>query len=151
MNIQSLTRQEIEFLMQSYNRDEFTDRVNDLFSKVIQRSIEGSDHHQSADIVEAVKHHLSEDILEPLADNLWDDLICGELPENILQDIEETAKAERNAGGSCHIDKYIGTVAVDCSDGAEYFFQDEEAQNLLDRCPHNVDPESWILWQSIGW
>ena len=89
MILQTLTRNEIIFLMQSPSRDVFIDRFSNLFLEVMQRAIEGTGHHQQLEIVEALKHHFPSDILEPLADDLWKDLICGELPENILQDIEE--------------------------------------------------------------
>lgn len=37
------------------------------------------------------------------------------------------------------------------SDGSEYFFQGEEASDLLDEVPDNLAPEDYILAVAQGW
>lgn len=149
--LNQLTKHQIELLYQSTSRDEFYSRFGDMFYNVMKRAIVESGHHNQQAVLEAFELRCDNDHLESMAQDLWDDLICGDLPENILQDIEKTAYNERQAGGYCKVDNMLDTVAVTCSDGSEYFLQGEDGQNLLDRCPQNVDAEDWILWQAIGW
>ena len=73
------------------------------------------------------------------------------LPENMVQDYETRAECEREAGGSVEIDNVLPTVAVTMSDGAEYFFQEYEASQLLDSVPDNISPEDFILAIAQGW
>jgi hypothetical protein len=47
-------------------------------------------------------------------------------------------------------------VAIMHADGSEYFFQDEEADNLIEEARRSplhdyCSIENIILWQSIGW
>lgn len=149
--LNELTHNQIELLYQSTSRDEFYSRFGDMFYNVMKRAIVESGHHNQQEVLEAFELRCDNDDLENMAQNLWDDLICGDLPEDMVKDIEKTAYNERQAGGHCHVDNTFDTVSVTCSDGSKYFFQGEEGQNLLDRCPNNVDADDWILWQAIGW
>ena len=69
----------------------------------------------------------------------------------MIKQIEAAAEAERAAGGSVEIDPVLPTVAVTMSDGAEYFFQEWEASELLDQVPDEVAEEDYILWAAQGW
>ena len=51
------------------------------------------------------------------------------------------AKSERAAGGSCVVNELMETIAITTSAGEEYFFQGEEAENLI---AAYVSAESWI-------
>lgn len=65
--------------------------------------------------------------------------------------MEDTADAERQAGGSVEINSRLPYVAVNLSDGSEYFFQGEEADDLLAEVPDFVNDEDFILWSAQGW
>lgn len=73
------------------------------------------------------------------------------LSDNILKDYEYRANAEREAGGSVEINYHLPYVAVTLSDGSEFFFQGEEASDLLDEVPENIDDEDYILIRAQGW
>ena len=51
------------------------------------------------------------------------------------------AKAERAAGGSCEVNELMETITITTSAGEEYFFQGEEAENLI---AVYVAAEDWI-------
>lgn len=67
------------------------------------------------------------------------------------QQYVERAQAERDAGGSIEINSVCGYVAVTLSDGAEYFFQGEAADNLLDEVPDWIWPADYILAMAQSW
>ena len=69
----------------------------------------------------------------------------------LVKDFEKRAENERRAGGMVDIDYRLPTVAVELSDGSEYFFQEYEAQDLIDEVPENISPEDYILAQAQGW
>ena len=75
----------------------------------------------------------------------------NELPQWLVDQLEEQAKAERDAGGSIEIGAGQMYVAVTLSDGAEYFFQDHEASELLDEVPDNINAEDFILASAQSW
>lgn len=75
----------------------------------------------------------------------------GVLPDNMVKTYELAAKKQKNEGASVEIDESLPTVSVKLSDGQEYFFQGEEAQNLLDEVPDNIAAEDYILHNAIGW
>lgn len=73
------------------------------------------------------------------------------LPPRMVKDYEMRAASERAAGGSVEIDYRLPTVAVELSDGSEFFFQESEASDLLDEVPDNIDEEDYILAVAQGW
>ena len=73
------------------------------------------------------------------------------MDEKLVKDYEDRAKAEREAGALVEINHSCGYVAVERSDGLGYFFQDEEAYNLLDEVPEEINEEDFILAIAQGW
>lgn len=54
------------------------------------------------------------------------------------------------------INWHLPYVGINLPDGSEYFFQGEEASNLLEEATNtgnrfNVSVEDAIIWQSQGW
>lgn len=74
-----------------------------------------------------------------------------EVIPKIRRDIERTADFVRRAGGHVEINYGLPCVSVDCPDGSAYFFQEHEAETLLDRVPPNVFEDDFILWSSQNW
>ena len=70
---------------------------------------------------------------------------------NINAQIQAIAKAERLAGGSVIINNVLPTVSVITSAGEEYFFQEHEAELLLDTVPADLCAEDHILYSSTNW
>ncbi len=58
---------------------------------------------------------------------------------------QQHAKEERKAGGSVEINYGIPYVAVNLSNGEEYFLQGEDAERLLDEVPDEISAEDWLL------
>lgn len=73
------------------------------------------------------------------------------ISSSIVRDMEKRADAEREAGGSVEINTRIPTISVTLSDGSEYFFQEDEASDLLDEVPDNISPEDYILASAQSW
>jgi hypothetical protein len=73
------------------------------------------------------------------------------LPENMVKDYEERARAEQEAGATIEINERLPYIAIKMSDGSEYFFQDEEASVLLDEVPDNISAKDFILAIAQGW
>jgi len=76
-------------------------------------------------------------------------------PEEINKDYEERAKAEREAGGKVEVNERFPYIGLTLSDGSEYFFQGEEAENLIDEYWSNTwiecSIEDWLLAYAQGW
>jgi len=72
--------------------------------------------------------------------------------EEISRDYESRAAAERAGGGSIEINRYGDYIAITMSNGEEYFFQGEEAQDLrleFDQFPElSVSLEDYLLAQA---
>lgn len=73
------------------------------------------------------------------------------MSSRMVKDYEKRAKAERRAGGKIEINYRLSYVAVTMSDGSEYFFQGQEASELLDDVPDNINEEDFILAIAQGW
>ena len=76
--------------------------------------------------------------------------------DELIRQIEETAAYCRNEGQYVKINHSMPWVDVYHGLGSwlepiQYFFQGEEASNLLDECPDYVNEEDYILWTSQGW
>ncbi len=71
--------------------------------------------------------------------------------QELCRQYEERAQAEREAGGHVEINYRYDYVAVTLSDGAEYFFQGEEANQLLEECPDWINEKDYILAIAQNW
>lgn len=80
-----------------------------------------------------------------------EDGMVDDLPDDLVAQLEQRAADEEAAGGSIDINDMLPTVAVTMSDGAEYFFQGEEADDLLSEVPGNMHPEDFILAIAQNW
>lgn len=72
----------------------------------------------------------------------------------ILRDIQWNAEAQRGGGASVVIDYNLPTVAVELRDGNTFFFQGEEASELLaqiEKIDPKIEPGDMILWMARGW
>jgi len=61
------------------------------------------------------------------------------------------AEAERRSGSSIEIDYGLPSVDIRLSGGIEYYFQEHEAQQLLDSIPDEFSPEDFLLATAQGW
>ena len=71
--------------------------------------------------------------------------------DQLMSQIVETAKYCRSEGQYVKIN--FGMPWVEVFRGVDdiYFFQGEEASDLLDECPEFVNEEDYILWYAQGW
>jgi hypothetical protein len=74
----------------------------------------------------------------------------------LIEQIEYTAKHCRSIGMSVEINWSLPYVAVNLGqnehgDDIEYFFQGEEADNLLEEVPDWINEDDYILWSAQGW
>jgi len=67
-------------------------------------------------------------------------------------DMARVANAARVSGWVVSISR-IPSVAIDGPNGedAGYFFQGDEAADLLEQCPDNVSEEDFLLWSAKSW
>lgn len=54
------------------------------------------------------------------------------IEKRISNDYKLRAEAERQAGGRIEVNTSLPYIAIDGSDGLTYFFQGEEAENLIE-------------------
>jgi hypothetical protein len=73
------------------------------------------------------------------------------LPDWLVKQYEQRAAAEREDGGSCSINHSTPTVAVVLASGETWFFQEHEAQRLIDEVPDNLTAEDFILASAQNW
>lgn len=76
--------------------------------------------------------------------------------EEMKQQIEQAAQSELHAGATIEINTNLPYVALTMSDGSEYFFQGQEADQLLDEHNASADKfdttvEASILHSAQGW
>ena len=75
--------------------------------------------------------------------------------DELIKQIEDTANHCRSIGMRVEINSSMPWVDVDVNpndpDDGKYFFQGEEASNLLDECAEYVNEEDYILWYAQGW
>ena len=68
------------------------------------------------------------------------------------QEVVKTANAMKKAGWMVSVDERAGSVAIDNErSGEEYFFQGDEAFDLLDSVPENVSNSEWFLYLATNW
>lgn len=73
------------------------------------------------------------------------------IPESMVQDYEMRAGYEKFAGSTIEIHHGIPYVAIEFSNGDSYFFQGEEASELIDSAPCNIDVSDFLLAQAQNW
>lgn len=73
------------------------------------------------------------------------------LPEHICEQFIERANAERLENGFVEIDYNLPTVFIRMSDESEYFFQEQEASELLDSIPDNIYDDDYLLAIAQNW
>ena len=75
--------------------------------------------------------------------------------DELIKQIEDTARHCRSIGMSVEINSSLPWVAVylNPDDPTEdtFFFQGEEASDLLDEVPEWINEEDYILWSAQGW
>ena len=69
------------------------------------------------------------------------------------EQVEYYAQCEREAGGKVEINSMymLPYVAINMSDGTEYFFQEHEATELLEEIPEDIEDEDFLLWLAQRW
>lgn len=78
--------------------------------------------------------------------------MANEVGPIVQKQIEATATLALNEGWSVEIELGLPMVSIINPDGeTEWFFQEHEAQDLLDEVPDNVNEEDYLLWSSAGW
>lgn len=73
------------------------------------------------------------------------------MPPERVREIEMTAESLRQEGAYVDIDERLPTISVFLDHDNKFFLQGEEASNLLDAVPDNVDDDDFILWLATGW
>lgn len=65
--------------------------------------------------------------------------------------LEKSARIEKSRGGSVEINYKLPTVSVTLGNGDNFFFQGDEASDLLEEIPENMSEEDYLLGTAIGW
>jgi hypothetical protein len=56
------------------------------------------------------------------------------------------------AGGSVEVNERLPYIAIDFGQGeGDYFFQGQEAEELLAQVPEDLSPEEYFAWVSRDW
>lgn len=71
--------------------------------------------------------------------------------QELQQQYEERAAAEREAGSTIEINYGLPYVSIRLSGGGEYFFQEHQADDLLATVPEWVAAEDYLLAQAQDW
>jgi hypothetical protein len=78
--------------------------------------------------------------------------------DELIKQMESTARHCRSIGMTVEINNSLPYVAVDLGpcdchlgDRHVYFFQGEEASDLLDEVPDWINEDDYILWSAQGW
>lgn len=74
-----------------------------------------------------------------------------EVSEEMAKDIKDCADSCRCSGDTIEINTGFPYVAISFNSGEEYYFQGDEADNLLKDIPDNVFVEDFLLWKACGW
>ena len=73
------------------------------------------------------------------------------LPQYLIDHIEAVAEEQREEGWVISVNYALPTVSISFEGETEYFFQGEEAENLLEDVPEEVYAADYILYSSINW
>lgn len=68
-----------------------------------------------------------------------------------IDQIQMTAHYAREEGWEVDIDTRFPTIDISFEGETEWYFQEHEAQRLLDEVPEDVSAEDYLLWSSAGW
>lgn len=80
--------------------------------------------------------------------------------KELAKQYKERARAERAAGGKISIDRGLPSLSVTLSDGAEYYWQEHQAEHNLDEAKKDmkenglegkISLEDYILAQAQNW
>jgi hypothetical protein len=76
--------------------------------------------------------------------------------QQVREMIQETAGAAREEGQTIEINERLPYVAINRGNDSDYFFQGEEAVDLLDEAEaaasvFNVSVEDYLLYSAQGW
>ncbi|MEO7048976.1 MAG: hypothetical protein ABI091_26975 [Ferruginibacter sp.] len=76
--------------------------------------------------------------------------------QQITKQINASCRSAKSSGQTIEINYSLPYVSINNNNGDEYFFQGEEASNLIEEARnsnlHNYcSVENIILWQSQGW
>lgn len=69
----------------------------------------------------------------------------------VKANLERSAKIEKSKGGFVEINYKLPTVSVTLGNGDNFFFQGDEASDLLEEIPENMSEEDYLLGTAIGW
>lgn len=101
---------------------------------------------------------ISEDINDDEKDEMYNEVYAyievsesNVIPEWLCTQLIERYNAEISAGATIKINSHIPYVAVTMSDNSEYFFQGEEAEELLNSVPENINEDEFIIAIAQGW
>jgi hypothetical protein len=99
----------------------------------------------NSDVHKACPSCRKADYLEPLSSEA-----------STVLDYKRRAHEERKAGGECEVNNSMSCVSITMSDGSEYFFQGEEAENLIKEYEDiewlwACDIEDYFLSIAQGW
>lgn len=78
------------------------------------------------------------------------------LNKKVLKQWESTANSLRESGAKVEINRKQSYVAVSIQrysgeNNTDFFFQGDEAWELIDQCPENISEEDYILNLATGW
>jgi len=122
----------------------------------LQRYSEFIDQHRRKETNKIRKKKLINraDMVDQLSDEiaaLYKAEQSNELPGWLVEQYEDRAAAEREAGTTIEINDLIPYVAIEYSNGESYYFQGDEAETLLKEVPDNIHAEDYILAMSQNW
>ena len=71
--------------------------------------------------------------------------------ETFIDQVEGTAEAAREAGWEISIDYGLPSIEIKIDGEVAWFFQENEAFQLLAEVPTDLFAKDYILWVSQGW
>ena len=60
------------------------------------------------------------------------------------------ATKERGKGGHIHIIANVPTIAIRLHTGQEFWLDEAQAQELLNKVPKGIAQEDWLLYQALS-
>lgn len=71
--------------------------------------------------------------------------------EQLIKDMAEASEAFYKHGGKIEINWGLPYIRILQTDGEEWFFQEHEAQQLIDEIDGDFIPEHYFIWTSREW
>lgn len=100
----------------------------------------------------------SEDVDDNEKDELYNEVYAyieiierNILPDWLCTQLIERYNAEVSAGATIDINPHLPYIALKMSDNSEYYFQGDEAEELLDSVPENIQEEEFIVAIAQDW